>query len=525
MRKVMIVDDETLVRVGLQSMIDWESRGFKLAGVYKNGEEALQAAQKEHFDVILTDLSMPVMDGFQLITELKRIGCQANIVVLSSYNDFEHTRKAIQLGVRDYISKYELEPDEMIRVLESLTYMPHQEVSVVHHKRQENGDEERQRSAASEEVGEQGVAEQGEGVVAWAALRPIKRSRDYLDSEQTAMRLMVEDVCNRLKSIAIAGWEEDVMHALVRLSGSEWDEGDEALQIARAMLEEVQTTLRNNLNIPMVVSLSRFIAGKQDPQRLKQEALELLAVGSKRGPGVYIAQDTMITDGRQSLGNPDAALTEEWLDYYKHIRKLVQYQQLPELALWYSELADQQGRNASLEVQHRLGGLIASQLTDYAVEHLQLDAERLQKQFGTMWPLTEAVKRTGNLEQLNQLIGEMIGLAREAALFAQANHGWLLKVKAHVEAHFASPIPLEDMAELVHFSENYFSQRFRQETGESFTDYLTRTRIYKAVELYRETDLSTEEIALRCGYANANYFTKVFKKVTGQTISAFKLRT
>lgn len=72
MRKVMIVDDESLVRIGLQSMIPWESNGYQITGVYKNGEEALEAAKNQSFDIVLTDIKMPGMSGLELIRELKK---------------------------------------------------------------------------------------------------------------------------------------------------------------------------------------------------------------------------------------------------------------------------------------------------------------------------------------------------------------------------------------------------------------------------------------------------------------------
>jgi two-component system response regulator YesN len=83
-------------------------------------------------------------------------------------------------------------------------------------------------------------------------------------------------------------------------------------------------------------------------------------------------------------------------------------------------------------------------------------------------------------------------------------------------------LPLEEIAERVNYSVNYFSERFHQEMGQSFSGFLTRYRIQKASELLRNTDLSTEEISVRAGYPNANYFVKVFKKVTGRTITEFK---
>ena len=109
MRRVIIVDDESLVRVGLQSLFDWESFGYKIVGIYQNGKEALEAIRNNPPDVLLTDIRMPEMDGLQLIEEVKKTYPDLNVVILSSYNDFDYMRKAIQYGVKDYVLKYKIE--------------------------------------------------------------------------------------------------------------------------------------------------------------------------------------------------------------------------------------------------------------------------------------------------------------------------------------------------------------------------------------------------------------------------------
>ena len=71
MLKVLIVDDEAIVRVGLKSMIEWEAHGFELIGEAKDGRSALEMIQAHYPDVVITDLKMPVMDGLALIRAIK----------------------------------------------------------------------------------------------------------------------------------------------------------------------------------------------------------------------------------------------------------------------------------------------------------------------------------------------------------------------------------------------------------------------------------------------------------------------
>ena len=118
MLKILIVDDEAVVRIGLKSMIDWQAHGFTLVGEAKDGRHALELFEEHHPDLIITDLKMPVLDGLELIQEVRKISASCRIIVLSSYDDFNLVRQAMKLGAADYLLKLEVEPDQLIRTLE-----------------------------------------------------------------------------------------------------------------------------------------------------------------------------------------------------------------------------------------------------------------------------------------------------------------------------------------------------------------------------------------------------------------------
>lgn len=103
--RVLLVDDEEEIRAGISRKIDWDSLGFTLAGEADNGEEALELAELVRPDVVLTDIKMPFMDGLELCRRLKRVLPAAKTVVFSGFDDFEYARKAVGMGVSEYIMK------------------------------------------------------------------------------------------------------------------------------------------------------------------------------------------------------------------------------------------------------------------------------------------------------------------------------------------------------------------------------------------------------------------------------------
>jgi len=524
MRKVMIVDDEALVRIGLQSIIDWESRGYRIAGVFKSGEDALRAAEEEAFDIVLTDIRMPGMDGFALIRELKRLDPGLRFIILSSYSDFEYTRQAIQAGVTDYISKYEMEPEELLRVLDALT---------IGEEGSSGGARVRDGGAEADSLTDEKAGllartkEQPDGLLSghcpsllkrlealgrsarWLVLLPLPRESGYSQTERKAMALQTEEIFSRLDGLEYFGEQDGMLHGACALEASDSDGEARLRQIA----EELTAAWAKNLNVSLVAG-----AGASLPfERLGQSRTD-----------AELAARMCFYDGAGIFFGASAALREmaeqEWLDLYRQAKNKIEF-------LHFEELGDEIRRRMADPAQRllpsewqRTGEMIATHLLNLMIERYELDPESLRGRFGKVWPLNEAFRKAGTQAEFVRILEEMLARAKDAASSLQASRGWLAKAKAFMESRYAEPIRLEDAAERVGFSPSHFSQRFRQETGEAFSDYLTRIRIREAIRLYNETELSTEEIAARVGYLNPNYFIKVFKRATGQTVKQFKQR-
>ena len=105
MKKLMIVDDEFLVRLGIASLMTWENYGYTIAAEASNGKEALEKIEGDHPDIVLTDLMMSPGDGFELIETCLKKYPEMKFIVLSNYNDFDNVRKAMKLGASDYVFK------------------------------------------------------------------------------------------------------------------------------------------------------------------------------------------------------------------------------------------------------------------------------------------------------------------------------------------------------------------------------------------------------------------------------------
>ena len=103
--RVLLVDDEEDIRVGISQKMDWEGLGFSLVGEAENGQDALELAETLQPDVVLTDIKMPFMDGLELCRILTERLPASKFVVFSGFDDFEYAKQAIQMNVSEYILK------------------------------------------------------------------------------------------------------------------------------------------------------------------------------------------------------------------------------------------------------------------------------------------------------------------------------------------------------------------------------------------------------------------------------------
>lgn len=109
MYNVIVVDDEKNIREGITELIEWEKLGCKVCASMQNGAQVLKylAEEKNHVDIIITDIKMPIMDGMELIEALNESFPDIKVVILTAYGDFTYAQQAIKFQVADFVVKNE----------------------------------------------------------------------------------------------------------------------------------------------------------------------------------------------------------------------------------------------------------------------------------------------------------------------------------------------------------------------------------------------------------------------------------
>ncbi|HHT49821.1 MAG TPA: response regulator [Firmicutes bacterium] len=118
MYKVMIVDDEPSIRTGLPKIIDWEAYDFSISAVARNGDDAVKKLKNDYPDLIITDIKMPILDGFGLINHIRNNlnDSKMPFIILSGYDEFEFAKRALKYNVKSFLIK-PVDEEELITSL------------------------------------------------------------------------------------------------------------------------------------------------------------------------------------------------------------------------------------------------------------------------------------------------------------------------------------------------------------------------------------------------------------------------
>ena len=113
MLRILLVDDEPLVLIGLQGMLEWEKLGYTICGTARNGRQALELIEREKPDIVVADVKMPLMDGLTLARTCRERGPLPAFIMLTSFEEFDYIKQAMGAGVVDYLVKLDLTPENL----------------------------------------------------------------------------------------------------------------------------------------------------------------------------------------------------------------------------------------------------------------------------------------------------------------------------------------------------------------------------------------------------------------------------
>ncbi|TVX97373.1 response regulator transcription factor [Cohnella terricola] len=527
MYKVIIVDDEAVVRVGLKNTIDWAEHGFELIGDYANGREAWEAVELYKPELVISDISMPFMDGLELAGLIAAQYPYIKMIILTGFDEFEYAQQAIRLKVSDFILK-PITAQEIRRLLEKVRSEMDEEAR----RREDLGRLNSQLKMSLPLLKERflerlaavglGRAEIAEGF-AYFDLPPVSPlylvmvvdiddfgEREFRSYEHDAefLRFAAYDIFKETLAkdhILLFRTREERMVAIV--SGQE----NESLLYEQVYshAEEVRYHIEKYLKFTVTIGIGRACAQLERLPDAYKSALSVLDYRLLLGKNRVLS----ILDIE---GKPSISLAEN-PDWDRKLASAVKTGSVQEAhQLIENGIAELKSSHAPIDGCFLLVQKIVLSLIN-SMQELAVDERETSIAF--QMSLTD-VYRFKTLDEIETWLKEAVNAIVSAIA---DNRSRLTRMQIHraveyIETNYANDkMSLQDLCRHALMSTSYFSLVFKQHTGVTFIEYLTGIRIAKAKELLHHTALKFYEIAEQVGYKDPNYFSILFKKHTGMT--------
>lgn len=520
---VMIVDDEAHIRSGIKAKVDWESLGMILAAEASDGAEALQAIERGGIDLVITDITMPVMDGLDLIRRAAEIGCNVKFVIVSGYSEFEYARTAMKYGISEYL----LKPLKSEEIHSSLTRIK-EEFLVTEGawlKERANREESKRKeesllqwlSDKHVDRGHTSIPEWAEGNVLIGVMKADLLS-DVHDAPDTGRNLTfyrdLEMECHAFteqlgNGLIVRSVRPE--HDFILLFHPEFPEGKDKL--IRALIPFLDE-LERKLGIRVTIGLGSVYDRVQAVKSSYREAL--FAVKERilpwAGKVVDYAKIPVKTDKPNFAADTRLLLRflkeKKWDKAKEHINHMFRQ------AIQKKTFSN---HNHAYELFFEIYFVIKQFSQEEAAVHADTEAAH------TDADLTDIVSGFHQTDQMVDWLYRYLETACQHLIGGQDASGKeiVYRVKEYIREFCSSDLTLNAISEKYHINPIYFSRIFKTYVGESFNSYITRIRMEEARTLMGTTSLRLQEISEIVGYDDPKYFSKVFKKFFGVSPSQY----
>ncbi len=527
MLKMILADDESIVRDGLRSIIDWKTHGIEIIAEASDGQEAFDLCMKHLPDILLTDIRMPFMDGLEVAAKLKEHGNNLKVIIFSGVQDFGYAKSALDISAEGYILK-PLEVKELTQVVDRVVKKIANEklmVERVHQLKQqlhENFGAAREKFLKNLVLGAYQKAEtinekldyfknpiRSEEPVAVAVLQVdeyAKKTEHYAEEEKQLLSFSITSIVEELINLNTLG-------ACVAMNENEYvlmfhERKTESQDEQSDFYSEIVRSLNQYLQLSVSIGVGRIANSPLKINSSYKEAVNALYFKFYTGKGAVIN----ITDISLTLENNE----------------------IPDLYLEEHELVNRVKSGNVLETEQAIQALFNKLSHDkkYTVGYIQRVCDEIVYMMTrALYDLGEDIKdithnrsdllkmlyQTESIFELQKKITDiLISIAQHFSLkYTQKNKKVIDDIKKLIQKKYREDININKIAESVYLSPNYISVVFKQMTGETIIDFLTKTRMENAKILLKETDFKVLDISEMVGFQDASYFSKVFKKYTG----------
>lgn len=498
--KVLIVDDEYIMRQGMKHMLEWEKEGFTIVGEASNGEEALELIEKLKPHIILSDIVMPVINGMEFSQIVQEKYPEIQIIILSSFDNFEYVKTTLLSGVVDYILKPTLNPaDLLITMNKAVERIPNFELS------------------------------KNEGLSYKKLLeRYLLGFEQNLDT--AAFFECFPDTCFRLLGINLkqcCKGNKTLINEIKSIVDKYFASQEHFKAVRMTLNGEILCCVINykiSHNVNVINKIGELLKNKK------------------------LCRDNyffVLTKEFKDIGKVKSVYEEELIPhladrfYYKDSNFLVlddvDHNYTENLKFdfdeYYNLIKYKKYNEAIGDFQKYIQKLIARNKDEYSLKNLTKNLlYNLAVNIDINEITTDDIRRgyfkkidnAENIEEFQSILQEIIIHIKGVLAESDDEQNKVNEIIKYIDNHYEEHLELIEIAKVFNFNYYYLSSYFNTHSKEGFNEYLNKIRVKKACELLKNSSIAVAEVSNSVGYSDHSYFCRVFKKIVGITPSKYR---
>lgn len=513
---ILVVDDEPNIAEGLKFLIERYLPNCHVIGLAYDGTDGFEKVLRLEPDIVLADICMPQVDGIEMIRKLKDHGCSARFIILSGFAEFEYAQNAIALGVEGYLLK-PVEEDELKKIFNQVCQTIIREkteknqISKIKHQAFEMElksilDSMNEKEVILERLNRINFPINEDGYICTIFESTIPF--DEIDFKDSKMKNKIDTCITISKKNIIIPYSRTLLVLILIF--------DKKIGIdkIKKCIKKVQSQIINNTDNTISIGIGLYNKNAYNIRESFEEARCALNYKIIKGKGsITLFHEIKDIDTEKMFIDPnDIKNLENSIDLMDNeaCKKVI------DIIFYKFEQLD----NRSLSDLQTL----SLNIILIGIKKMPLMQLQINDYLGMNILSLENIARFKNIDQLKNWVFNMLKSMNELMLEEDIpeRRDIIEEIKEFINRNYNSKISLKEIAEKFFINPYYLSQLFKKRTGETYQSYLTGIRVSRAKRLLEETDLKLYEIGMMVGYADANYFNKVFENLEGVKPSDYR---
>lgn len=528
MFRILVADDEGIMLESIKNSIESNFGSECEIVCVKTGRGVIEQAESFRPDIAFVDIQMPGLNGIQAIREVRKFNSSIVFIIITAYDKFSYAQEAVNLGVMEFITKpvnkkkildvcvramHQVEEarqklSDNLKIREKLEIVvPMMESGFIYNILQDDTDIYKQEYLTMLDIRQQYgfmiVLEFGDGMENGAMTNAVG-ANVRVNKYYARLKEIVKDYFDCITGPIMGN--RVVLFVPFDHGKTRYEERVELITRTRNMVHKLESVIDTRFRggIGTVKPLANVRDSYKEALKSLRESdshvvhiMDIPARGNYDGEYPLELEHQYLQRGIKADKEGVAACANEFFD-------------------WMTEHDGRVRSNIEVKVLELV----------IRLEKRAFEAGNVQYGFRYRENYLGEIQGAADLNALRQWfvgktweICDSIGTSREREF-----ENVVTRVKNYINENYARDISLDEVSRMVDISPYYFSKLFKQEVGENFSEYLTRTRIRNARQLLDNPKHSIKEVCMMCGYSDPNYFSRIFKKYEGMTPSEYRER-